>query len=76
MLKILRKGEKTLPEDKTYKMKCKTCGCEYTYQGKDIKQNNTSIHESIPYVVCPQCDYINHILFKRKYKCELGDKNE
>ena len=42
---------RTYPEDKTYKMKCKTCGCEYTYQGKDIKQNNTSIHESIPYVV-------------------------
>lgn len=76
MIKILSRGEKTLPEDKIYKMKCGVCGCEYVYQGKDIKQNNTSISEGIQYVVCPQCDYINHILFKRKYKGKLGDDND
>lgn len=73
MLKILRKGEKTLPEDKTYKMKCKTCGCEYLYQNEDVKYD---FYGDFEYLRCPQCDYISYISFKRKYKCESGDKND
>lgn len=45
--------------------KCKICGCKFVYEGRDIKHSKC---RHTDYVVCPQCDYISDILFKRRYK--------
>lgn len=64
MIKILKWGKKKIPDEQFYKMKCKVCGCEYIYQESDLKYD----WDNSCYLVCPQCEYVNTFLFKKKYK--------
>lgn len=66
MIKILKKGYKTKPEDIIYYKKCRTCGCCFTYNEIDIKFD---INEwNLTYIVCPDCRHICNIGIKIKYK--------
>lgn len=64
MIKILKRGKKKIQGEQFYKMKCNVCGCEYIYQESDLKYDC----DHNDYLVCPQCEYTNRFLFKRKYK--------
>lgn len=67
MKKVLEKGNKTLPHEIVYVMKCWTCGCKFTYTIKDIK---CLCYEERG-IECPQCKYWCSVpLFKRKHKGE------
>lgn len=67
MIKILRKGYKTKPEDIIYYKKCRTCGCCFTYNESDIK-SEWGVYDVSIYVPCPDCKYKCYISFKIKYK--------
>lgn len=62
MKTILKQGTKEKPEDKVYVMRCRTCGCEFTYQLNDVRYS-----VDFEYVYCPDCKYSCTIIFKRKY---------
>ncbi|MBO5476156.1 MAG: hypothetical protein J6A15_00185 [Clostridia bacterium] len=64
-MEIIKRGTKTLPEDKIYIGKCHTCGCKFTYNECDT---------TYKVVKCPQCEYLVVVPFIRKrYK---GGKRE
>lgn len=64
-MKIIKKGTKTLPNEIIYIIKCRTCGCKFTYNKPDITYIG---YDGIRAVACPQCEYYCHINFKKKYK--------
>ncbi len=73
-MKIIKKGTKTLPEDKVYVTRCRTCGCKFTYRKTDITIQEYGLHDFFEFVVCPQCSYMVFVPFiKKKYK---GEKND
>ena len=47
MIKIIKHGNK-------FKTTCNKCGCEFTYQIKDLKSGLFSKN----YIECPDCSYI------------------
>lgn len=64
-MKIIKKGTKTPPDKKIYVIKCKTCGCKFTYELSDICY---AAYE-FSFLRCPQCEYSVTIPFiKKKYK--------
>lgn len=69
MKTILKKGYKKLPEDYVYVKKCRTCGCIFTYQLKDIDY----YCDLDRYVECPNCGYSCDIIFNKKYKGDLRE---
>lgn len=58
---ILKKGTKN--NNQFYQSKCRFCGCKYIYEDKDIE-----FDMDFDYVVCPQCESVNPIIWKRKYR--------
>lgn len=64
MKKIIKRGTKTPPDKKVYVIKCRTCGCVFTYKLDDMRY----ITMDILGVYCPECDYSNVPLIRRKYK--------
>lgn len=67
MIKILKKGYKTKPEDIIYYKKCRTCGCCFTYNLSDIKYGCVG-YDTYVYTSCPDCNYDCDVYFKTKYK--------
>ncbi len=63
-MKIIKKGTKTLPDKQIYVIKCRTCGCVFTYKKQDMRY----ITENTICVYCPECEYSNVPFIKRKYK--------
>lgn len=61
MKRILKKGTKN--NNQFYQKKCRFCGCKYIYEDKDIE-----FDMDFDYVVCPQCESVNPIIWKRKYR--------
>ncbi len=49
MKKILKRGFIKV-------MKCKTCGCEFSYEKEDVVRKQAGPIEYDVYVVCPQCE--------------------
>ena len=37
-MKIIKSGTKTPPDKQVYVIKCRTCGCVFTYEGKGRQQ--------------------------------------
>lgn len=75
MIKILKKGYKTKPEDIIYYKKCRTCGCCFTYNDVDIKFDVNDWDVCIStYIVCPDCHHRCNIGIKIKYKEEKHGK--
>lgn len=68
MINILKKGYKTKPQDIIYYKKCSTCGCKFTYQDSDVKYLNHAYDDISKIVYCPDCEWSNNIIIKRKYK--------
>ena len=65
-MKIIEKGY--IPPEIIYIMKCRYCGCKYTYVNKDKIYDETEFYPS-PFVICPQCELDNTIPFiEKKYK--------
>lgn len=62
MKQIIKKGTKIPPNKRIYLKKCRTCGCKFTYQEKDMFRCD--------YVSCPQCGYTNFITIKRRLRKE------
>lgn len=63
-MKIIKKGTKTPPDKQVYVIKCRTCGCVFTYKLENMRYVGT---ETLG-VYCPECGYSNVPLIKRKYK--------
>ena len=62
-MEILKRGTKIPPNKQVYVMKCRTCGCVFTYKEQNfeyIGADNTSC------VACPQCNYYNFVPFFKK----------
>lgn len=69
MIKILKKGYKTKPEDIIYYKKCRTCGCCFIYNEIDIKFDvNVWGVDVSTYIRCPDCHHKCDIGIKIKYK--------
>lgn len=72
-MKIIEKGY--IPPEIIYIMKCRYCGCKYTYVNKDKIYDETEFYPS-PFVICPQCELDNTIPFiEKKYK-EKEEENK
>lgn len=71
-MKIIKKGTKTPPNKQVYVIKCRTCGCIFTYKEEDMRY----ITADAIGIFCPQCKYSNVPLFKRKYKEIIGVSND
>ena len=70
-MEIIKRGTKTLPEDKLYIGKCHTCGCKFTYSECDTTFSWITDYKVVK---CPQCEYSVVVPFIRKrYK---GGKRE
>ena len=67
-MKIIKKGTKTPPDKIVYITKCKTCGCKFTYMEEDMHMTMIDTMTSYNYVVCPQCSYLQFIVWKKRYK--------
>ena len=65
MITIIKKGTKAEKKPPLYVMTCDNCGCKFTYNNEDIEYSY--LLES-SYVWCPQCNYDNIILIRRKYR--------
>ena len=63
-MKIIKSGTKTKKEKKVYVIKCRTCGCVFTYKLGDMRYISTNTLG----VYCPECDYSNVPIIKKKYK--------
>lgn len=63
-MKIIKVGTKTPPNKKVYIMKCRICGCVFTYREKDM----CCLSSEAVGVYCPQCNYSNVPIIRRKYK--------
>lgn len=63
-MKIIKKGTKTPPDKQVYVIKCRTWGCVFTYKLKNMRY----ITMDTLGVYCPECDYSNVPLIRRKYK--------
>ena len=68
-MKIIKRGTKTPPDKQVYVVKCRTCGCVFTYKLGDMRWISTGILG----VYCPECGYSNVPFIKKKYK---GGKRE
>ena len=51
-MEIIKRGTKTLPEDKIYIGKCHTCGCKFTYNECDTTFSRITDYKVVK---CPQC---------------------
>lgn len=67
-MKIIKKGTKITPDEKVYIRKCRVCGCKFTYMEKDMHRTITNPMTNYEYVVCPQCSYLQFIVWKKRYK--------
>lgn len=65
-MKIIKSGIKTPPKKQIYVIKCRTCGCVFTYMEKDMQYITV---DSIG-VYCPECNYSNVPFIRKKYKGE------
>lgn len=65
-MKIIKSGTKTPPKKQIYVIKCRTCGCVFTYMEKDMQYITV---DSIG-VYCPECKYSNVPIIMKKYKGE------
>nr|DAO32459.1 MAG TPA: DNA-directed RNA polymerase [Caudoviricetes sp.] len=65
-MKIIKSGTKTPPKKQIYVIKCRTCGCVFTYMEKDMHYITV---DSIG-VYCPECNYSNVPFIRKKYKGE------
>lgn len=63
-MKIIKKGTKTPPDKIVYITKCRTCGCVFTYKLENMRY----IAENTIGIYCPECDYSNVPIIKKKYK--------
>lgn len=63
-MKIIKKGTKTPPNKIVYITKCKTCGCKFTYMEEDAMLSWFMEN----YLKCPQCSYLQFIVWKKRYK--------
>lgn len=63
-MKIIKKGTKTPPDKQIYVIKCRTCGCVFTYKELNISYTKNGLI----CVYCPECEYSNVPFIKRKYK--------
>lgn len=64
-MEIIEKGTKTLLQERVYVMKCRICGCKFTYKIENIEWSYGG--EEI--IMCPQCNnYIDVPFIRRKYK--------
>ena len=63
-MKIIKSGTKTPPDKIVYITKCRTCGCKFTYKLGDMRYISTNTLG----VYCPECDYSNVPIIKKKYK--------
>ena len=63
-MKIIKKGTKTPPDKQTYVIKCRICGCVFTYKEEDMRYLTTDAVG----VFCPECKYSNVPFIKIKYK--------
>lgn len=69
-MKIIKSGTKTPPKKQIYVIKCRTCGCVFTYKKEDVKSSwcGWCVEECLR---CPQCSYTVTVpFFKKKYKGE------
>lgn len=53
-MEIIKRGTKTLPEDKIYIGKCHTCGCKFTYNECDTTFSRITDYKVVK---CPQCKW-------------------
>jgi ubiquitin len=68
-MEIIKRGTKTPPNKKVYIIKCKFCGCKFTYMEADIKYRLIGCCDFYEHLECPQCHYYTGVPFiKRKYK--------
>ena len=67
-MKIIKKGTKITPDEKVYIRKCRVCGCKFTYMEEDMRMTITDPMTSCKYVVCPQCSYLQFIVWKKRYR--------
>lgn len=63
-MKIIKKGNKIPPDKQIYVIKCRTCGCVFTYKLQNMRYVTTNTIG----VYCPECDYSNVPIIKKKYK--------
>lgn len=63
-MEIIKKGTKIPPNKRVYIMKCRTCGCVFTYK----EENMCCLLSGMMGVFCPECEYLNVPFIKRKYK--------
>ena len=63
-MKIIKSGTKTPPKKQIYLIKCRSCGCVFTYMEKDMQYITV---DSIG-VYCPECNYSNVPFIRKKYK--------
>lgn len=67
-MKIIKKGTKITPDEKVYVRKCRVCGCKFTYMEEDMHMTMIDTMAGYNYVVCPQCSYLQFIVWKKRYK--------
>lgn len=48
MIEIIKPGTKEV-------MKCKSCGCEFSYESEDIQEVISTLNGARVFVKCPQC---------------------
>lgn len=63
-MKIIKKGTKTPPDKQVYVIKCRFCGCVFTYKEEEMRY----ITPDCIGVFCPECKYSNVPFIRRKYK--------
>lgn len=63
-MKIIKKKTKTPPDKQVYVIKCRICGCVFTYKGEEMRY----ITPDCIGVFCPECKYSNIPFIRRKYK--------
>ena len=50
MIKIIKYGTREVTE-------CKTCGCKFSYEKEDLRNEDTDNYKAFKeYVICPQCE--------------------
>ena len=59
MINIIRHGKET------FRATCPICGCEFTYQAEDLKEDCFHNH----HVECPECKTLVSHAFEEKKKC-------
>ena len=60
MIKVFKHGHAQ------YVMTCSKCGCVFTYEDEDIKNNGCQWDFS-EWITCPECNFKNNINLRQKY---------